>query len=82
MQKEFYPVSRQPISGIAFLHTVRSIFVATILIFFTVFGIGFIAAGFIDGYNVAVGEPFDYTISTSADKPEITEQQILMLAAE
>lgn len=59
----------------------RSIFVATILIFFTVFGIGFIAAGFIDGYNVAVGEPFDYTISISADKPEITEPQILMLAA-
>jgi len=82
MQKEFYPVSRQPISGIAFLHTVRSIFVATILIFFTVFGIGFIAAGFIDGYNVTINEPFDYTISTSADKPEITEQQILMLAAE
>lgn len=60
----------------------RSIFVATILIFFTVFGIGFIAAGFIDGYNVAINEPFDYTISTSADKPEITEQQIIMLAAE
>ena len=60
----------------------RSIFVATILIFFTVFGIGFIAAGFIDGYNVAINEPFDYTIGTSADKPEITEQQILMLAAE
>lgn len=60
----------------------RSIFVATILIFFTVFGIGFIAAGFIDGYNIAINEPFDYTISTSADKPEITEQQILMSAAE
>ena len=60
----------------------RSIFVATILIFFTVFGIGFIAAGFIDGYNVAINEPFDYTISTSADKLEITEQQIFMLAAE
>ncbi len=60
----------------------KSIFVAALLIFFTVFGIGFIAAGFIDGYNVAINEPFDYTISTSADKPEITEQQILTLAEE
>ncbi len=60
----------------------RSILVATILIFFTVFGIGFIAAGFIDGYNIAINEPFDYTISTNTNKPEITEQQILMLAAE
>lgn len=60
----------------------KSIFVATLLIFFTVFGIGFIAAGFIDGYNVAINEPFDYTISTSADRPEITEQQILALAKE
>lgn len=60
----------------------KSIFVATLLIFFTVFGIGFIAAGFIDGYNVTINEPFDYTISTSADRPEITEQQILSLAEE
>lgn len=60
----------------------RSIFVATILIIFTIFGIGFIAAGFIDGYNVAVNEPFDYTINTKADRPEITEQHIFALARE
>lgn len=58
----------------------RSVFVATLLIFFTVFGIGFIAAGFIDGYNVAINEPYDYTISTSADKPEMNEQRISLLA--
>lgn len=71
----FYNLLKQKIRQYA-----RSIFVAALLIFFTVFGIGFIAAGFIDGYNVAIGEPFDYTVSTSADKPEITERQILMLA--
>lgn len=59
-----------------------SIFVATLLIFFTVFGIGFIAAGFIDGYNIAINEPYDYTINTSADNPGMTEQRIRTLAEE
>lgn len=59
-----------------------SIFVATLLIFFTIFGIGFIAAGFIDGYNIAINEPYDYTINTSADNPGMTEQRIQALADE
>lgn len=58
----------------------RSIFVATLLITFTIFGIGFIAAGFIDGYNVALNEPYDYTIYTTADKEEMTEERIYRIA--
>ena len=58
----------------------RSIFVATLLIIFTIFGIGFIAAGFIDGYNVALNEPYDYTICTTADKGEMTEERIYRIA--
>lgn len=58
----------------------RSIFVATLLITFTIFGIGFIAAGFVDGYNVALNEPYDYTISTTADKREMTEERIYGIA--
>lgn len=58
----------------------RSIFVATLLITFTIFGIGFIAAGFIDGYNVALNEPYDYTICTTADKGEMTEERIYRIA--
>lgn len=57
----------------------RSIFAATLLITFTVFGIGFIAAGFIDGYNVALNEPYDYTINTTYEQP-ITKQQIYEIA--
>ena len=60
----------------------RSIFVATLLITFTIFGIGFIAAGFVDGYNVALNEPYDYTISTTADRPEITQRHISSIAKE
>ena len=58
----------------------RSIFVATLLITFTVFGIGFIAAGFVDGYNVALNEPYDYTINVTYEQPEITEQRIFEIA--
>lgn len=58
----------------------RSIFVATLLITFTVFGIGFIAAGFVDGYNVALNEPYDYTINVTYKQPEITEQRIFEIA--
>ena len=58
----------------------KSIFVATLLITFTIFGIGFIAAGFVDGYNVALNEPYDYTIYTTADKREMTEERIYRIA--
>ena len=57
----------------------RSIFVATLLITFTTFGIGFIAAGFIDGYHVALNEPYDYTINTTYVHP-ITEKRIEEIA--
>lgn len=57
----------------------RSIFVAALLITFTVFGIGFIAAGFIDGYNVALNEPYDYTINATYEQP-MTEQRIYEIA--
>lgn len=59
----------------------RSIFVATLLITFTIFGIGFIAAGFIDGYNVAVNEPYDYTINATYEHP-VTEKRIEEIAEE
>ncbi len=59
----------------------RSIFVATLLITFTVFGVGFIAAGFIDGYNVALNEPYDYTINATYEHP-MTEQRIYEIAKE
>ncbi len=58
----------------------RSIFVATLLITFTIFGIGFIAAGFIDGYNVALNEPYDYTINATYEHP-MTEKRIEEMAA-
>ena len=58
----------------------RSIFAAALLITFTIFGIGFIAAGFVDGYNVALNEPYDYTIYTTADKQEMTEKRIYRIA--
>ena len=58
----------------------RSIFVATLLITFTIFGIGFIAAGFIDGYNVALNEPYDYTINATYEHP-MTEKRIGEIAA-
>lgn len=58
----------------------RSIFVATLLITFTIFGIGFIAAGFIDGYNIALNEPYDYTINATYEHP-ITEKRIEEIAA-
>ena len=58
----------------------RSIFVATLLITFTIFGIGFIAAGFIDGYNVALNEPYDYTINATYEHP-MTERRIEEMAA-
>lgn len=58
----------------------RSIFVATLLITFTIFGIGFIAAGFVDGYNVALNEPYDYTINVTYEQPNITEQRISDMA--
>lgn len=59
----------------------RSIFVATLLITFTVFGIGFISAGFIDGYNVALNEPYDYTINATYEQT-MTEQRIYEIAKE
>lgn len=59
----------------------RSIFVATLLITFTTFGIGFIAAGFIDGYNVALNEPYDYTINATYEHP-MTEKRIEEIAKE
>ena len=59
----------------------RSIFVATLLITFTTFGIGFIAAGFIDGYNVALNEPYDYTINATYEHP-VTEKRIYEIAEE
>lgn len=59
----------------------RSIFVATLLITFTVFGIGFISAGFIDGYNVALNEPYDYTINATYEQT-MTEQRIYEMAKE
>lgn len=59
----------------------RSIFVATLLITFTTFGIGFIAAGFIDGYNVALNEPYDYTIYATHEHP-MTENRIEEIAEE
>ncbi len=58
----------------------RSIFVATLLITFTIFGIGFIAAGFIDGYNIALNEPYDYTINATYEHP-MTEKRIEEIAA-
>ena len=60
----------------------RSIFAAALLITFTIFGIGFIAAGFVDGYHVALNEPYDYTISTTGDRTEITQQRISSIAEE
>jgi len=59
----------------------RSIFVATLLITFTIFGIGFIAAGFIDGYNVALNEPYDYTINATYEHP-MTEKRLGEIAEE
>lgn len=59
----------------------RSIFVATLLITFTTFGIGFIAAGFIDGYKVALNEPYDYTINATYEHP-MTENRIEEIAEE
>ena len=59
----------------------RSIFVATLLVTFTTFGIGFIAAGFIDGYHVALNEPYDYTINATYERP-MTEQRIFEIAEE
>lgn len=59
----------------------RSIFVATLLITFTIFGIGFIAAGFVDGYNVALNEPYDYTINVTYEHP-MTEKRIYEIAEE
>lgn len=58
----------------------RSIFVATLLITFTIFGIGFIVAGFVDGYNIALNEPYDYTINISESYPEMTEESIYQIA--
>lgn len=57
----------------------RPIFVATLLITVTIFGIGFIAAGFIDGYHVALNEPYDYTINATYDQ-QMTEQRIYEIA--
>lgn len=59
----------------------RSIFVATLLITFTIFGIGFIAAGFIDGYKVALNEPYDYTINATYEHP-MTEKRLGEIAEE
>lgn len=59
----------------------RSIFVATLLITFTTFGIGFIAAGFIDGYNVALNETYDYTVNATYEHP-MTESRIEAIAKE
>ncbi len=59
----------------------RSIFAATLLITFATFGIGFIAAGFIDGYNVALNEPYDYTINATYEHL-ITKQRIFEIAKE
>lgn len=59
----------------------RSLFVATLLITFTIFGIGFIAAGFIDGYNVALNEPYDYVINATYKHP-MTENRIEEIAEE
>ena len=59
----------------------RSIFVATLLITFTIFGIGFIAAGFVDGYNIALNEPYDYTINATYEHP-MTESRIEEIAKE
>ena len=59
----------------------RSLFVATLLITFTIFGIGFIAAGFIDGYNVALNEPYDYAINATYKHP-MTENRIEEIAEE
>lgn len=53
---------------------------ATLLITFTIFGIGFIAAGFIDGYNVALNEPYDYTINATYEHP-MTEKRIEEMVA-
>ncbi|MGF7012144.1 putative ABC transport system permease protein [Lachnospiraceae bacterium PF1-22] len=60
----------------------RSIFVATLLITFTVFGIGFISAGFIDGYYTALNEPYDYTVYSSHELSGITENRIQAIAEE
>jgi len=54
--------------------------VATLLITFTIFGIGFIAAGFIEGFNVALNEPYDYTINATYEHP-MTEKRIEEIAA-
>lgn len=59
----------------------RSIFVATLLITFTTFGIGFMLAGFINGYNVALNEPYDYTINATYEHP-MTENRIEQIAEE
>ena len=58
----------------------RSIFVATLLITFTIFDIGFVAVGFIDGYYTALNEPYDYTINASFMQPNITQERILAVA--
>lgn len=58
----------------------HSIFVAALLITFTVFSIGFISAGFIDGYNIAIREPCDYMVNTTYEHSDITEQRIHEIA--
>lgn len=73
----FYSLLKQKIQQYT-----RSIFVATLLITFTIFGIGFIAAGFIDGYYAALNEPYDYTINVSSEQQNITEERIFAVAEE
>lgn len=54
----------------------RSIFVATILITITIFGLGFISSGFTDGYYTALNEPYDYVVNTSFEQNPITGAKI------
>ncbi len=58
----------------------RSIFAATLLIVFTVFGIGFSSIGFIDGYYASMNDPYDYTINATYEPSGITKDHILSVA--
>lgn len=60
----------------------RSIFVATILITVTIFGLGFISSGFIDGYYTALNEPYDYVVNTSFEQKTVTSDTIKSIAAQ
>lgn len=58
----------------------RSIFVSTLLIAITIFGLGFISVGFIDGYFTALNSPYDYIVNSTFREPNITKEKINKIA--